>query len=153
MDALTVGQAAPPFTLPALDGSASVPDPDGRRLVLMFFQEAGTPACTTQVQSLAQEAELLGELDADALFVSTDSLERLQEFARGLAPGTRLASDAEGAVARAYGVYDEISRRARRAAFVVEADGTLGLALPWYNPLNSDQLAQIFTALGLDGGV
>lgn len=150
MDALTAGQQAPPFNLPELDGEAVVPDPAGRRLVLMFFQEAGTPTCTTQVQSLAQEGELLAELGAEAIFVSTDPLARLHAFARELPPGARLASDADGAVARAYGVYDESSRRARRAAFVVEPNGTIGLALPWYNPLNSEQIAQLFAALGLD---
>jgi len=148
--ALSAGQPAPPFRLPELDGQAVVPDPAGRRLVLMFFQEAGTPTCTTQVQSLAQEGELLTELGADAIFISTDPLARLQEFAGQLPPDARLASDADGAVARAYGVYDEESRRARRAAFVVEPDGTIGLALPWYNPLNSEQFAQLFAALGFD---
>ncbi len=150
MDALTAGQPAPAFQLPELDGEAVVPDPAGRRLVLMFFQEAGTPTCTTQVQSLAQEGELLTELGADAIFISTDPLARLQEFAGELPPDARLASDVDGAVARAYGVYDESSRRARRAAFVVEPDGTIGLALPWYNPLNSEQFAQLFAALGFD---
>ncbi|HEY7294785.1 MAG TPA: peroxiredoxin family protein [Dehalococcoidia bacterium] len=152
MQPLTAGQHAPPFTLPALDGSASVPDPAGRRLVVMFFQEAGTPTCTTQVLSLAQEAELLGELGAAALFISTDPLARLRDFAATLPAGVRLASDGDGAVAKRYGVYDESNRRAQRAAFVVEPQGTLGLALPWYNPLNSEQLAQIFAALGLEAG-
>jgi len=150
VDALTAGQPAPPFTLPALSGSAGVPDPGGRRQVLMFFQEAGTPTCTMQVRSLADEAALLGELGAAALFVSTDSLERLQAFAAELPAGVALVSDADAAVAKAYGVYDEVSRRARRAAFVVEPDGVISLALTWYNPLNSEQLAQIFAALGLD---
>lgn len=152
MDALTAGQPAPAFRLPELDGEAVVPDPAGRRLVLMFFQEAGTPTCTTQVQSLARESELLSDLNAEALFISTDPLARLQAFAEALPQDARLASDADGAVARAYGVYDESSRRARRAAFVIEADGTIGLALPWYNPLNSEQLAELFAALGLDAG-
>jgi len=148
-----VGAVAPHLTLNSAAGQVDVPHREGRPVLLVFFQEAGTPTCTTQVASVVQEEETIAELGAVAICVSTDPLEQQRAFAASLGT-TRivLASDPDGSAARAYGVYDEVARRARRAAFVVSGQGTVLLALPWYNPLNSDQLAQLFLQLGLGDG-
>ena len=153
LEPVTVGDLAPPFALPDLEGAhVRVPDRAGRALVLMFFQEAATPTCTTQIGSLARETPLLAELGAAAVCLSADPPERLRAFAAQLgSPALALVSDEDGAVARAYGVYDPATRRARRAAFVIGGDGRVRVAIPWYNPLNSDQLAQLFMQLGAGG--
>ncbi|HZU77171.1 MAG TPA: redoxin domain-containing protein [Dehalococcoidia bacterium] len=144
-----VGERIETFELAGLDGPVRVPDPQGRRTLLMFFQEAGTPTCSTQVQSVASEAPLLDELGAIAVCVSTDPPEALQRFRANLNGQVVLAQDEGGELARRFGVYDDVSRRAQRAAFVIDPDGTLLKAIPWYNPMHADQLASLFEALGL----
>ncbi|MSQ15519.1 MAG: redoxin domain-containing protein, partial [Dehalococcoidia bacterium] len=60
-----------------------------------------------------------------------------------------LASDEDLTVAKAYGVYDSESKRSRRAVFVIDHDGTVMHAMPYYNPVNLNQFQEVFTALGL----
>ena len=147
--AVETGDRAPKLTLNTARGDLRIPDPAGRPVLLMFFQEAGTPTCSTQVSALGAEQEMLDELGAVAVCVSTDPPERQRAFAESLGlSGVALASDTNGAAGRAYGVYDEHEKRANRAAFVVGSDGVIKLAIPWYNPANSSQFAAIFEALG-----
>ena len=147
------GDRVAPFELRCTRGIVTVPDPGGRKTVLMFFQEAGTPVCSAQVRALGDEHALLAELGAAAVCVSTDEPEQQDAFSATLGPGGPvLGSDPGGAIARRFGVYDEAARRANRAAFVIDHDGAVLLATPWYNPSNSRQFAAIFAALGLDDG-
>jgi len=149
-----VGERIAPFTLSTPEGEITIPDPGGRDVLLMFFVEAGTPLCTAQVSAIARDAESLTEANARVVAVSTDPPDRQQAFAETL--GLRevmLASDENGNVARRLGVYDETTRRARRAAFVIGGDGTVKVALPWYNPNNSEQYAALFAPfLGPEDG-
>lgn len=153
MEPLKVGDVAPAFALPDAAGDlVRVPDPAGHAVLLMFFQEAATPTCTTQIGSLAREAPLLHDLGAIAACLSADPPERLRAFAAQLGtPALAFISDEDGTVARAYGVYDPVSRRARRAAFAIGGDGHVMVAIPWYNPLNSAQLAELFLQLAAGG--
>ncbi len=146
------GSLAPPVTLVTNGGPVSIPDPGGKPVILMFFEEALTPACSNQVASLYSEAAIIEQLGAIAVCVSADPLERQLAFAGSLGiPPTALASDVEGNAARAYGVFDAASKRAHRSAFVAGGDGILKLAIPWYNPANSEQLLAVFSALGFGG--
>jgi mycoredoxin-dependent peroxiredoxin len=145
------GMLAPAVVLVSPAGPIAIPDPLGKSVVLMFYQEASTPACAAQITSLHAESALLDALGSMAVCVSTDDLERQASFADVLGvPRSLLAADCDGEAARAYGVYDESSGRSRRAAFVISGEGLIALAVPWYNPSNSGQLLAIFTALGLD---
>jgi peroxiredoxin Q/BCP len=118
-------------------------------LVLAFFQEASTPACEAEVRGFASDYDLVQELGARVLAVSTDPQDAQQRFAESVAAPFPVLTDPDGAAARAFDVYDESSRRARRAVFVIGEDGTVRLAIPWYNPQNSAQLEEVFAALGL----
>jgi peroxiredoxin len=140
-----VGDRIAPFTLATPEGEITIPDPSGRAVLLMFFIEAGTPLCAAQVGAIARDAELLTAANARVVAVSTDPPDRQRAFAEAL--GLRevtLATDEQGEVARRFGVYDETTRRARRAAFVIGGDGTVKVALPRYNPSNSEQYAALF---------
>jgi thioredoxin-dependent peroxiredoxin len=146
-----VGEHAPDFTLPGTRGLMSLEGALRQGpVVLAFYQEDGTPACQTQLAALRDDHDLLDELGARVLAISTDPLPSHEQFAASLTPPYPLLSDEDGSVARLYGVYDEESRRARRAVFVIDPDGTVQLAIPWYNPSNTSQYEQIFRALGLD---
>jgi peroxiredoxin Q/BCP len=148
-----VGERAPDFTLPGTAGAVSLSAVlrEGP-VVLSFYQEDGTPACQTQLAALRDDHDLLQELGARVLAVSTDPLPAHHEFAARLGQPFPLLSDEGGTVARRYGVYDAESRRARRAIFVIDQAGVVRLAIPWYNPANTAHYEQIFRALGLDAG-
>lgn len=150
MNAFEPGSLAPDFTLPGTDGQVRLYDVlrDGP-VVVTFYQEDATPACRQQLAALRDDGDLLQEAGARVLAISVDPLERHQAFQDELVAPFPLLSDADGSVARAWGVYDAEGRRARRAAFVVGSDGRIVLALPWYNPANAAQYEQIFRALGL----
>lgn len=152
MNAPEVGERAPMVTLDGPEGAVSLPDPAAEGpLALLFFQEASTPGCETQLRRFADDYDLLQELGARLVAISTDPADAQARFRDALAAPFPLLSDASGAAARAYGVYDEASGRANRAVFVIE-DGAVTLAIPWYSPQSSEQFQQVFAALGLEPG-
>jgi peroxiredoxin Q/BCP len=127
------GERAPDFTLPGTDGEVHLADAlAGGPVVVAFYQEDDTPACRTQLTAFRDDYDLLRELGARVLAISTDPLPSHQAFAERLAAPFPLLADESGEVARAYGVYDEDERRARRAVFVVGEDGAIRLSIPWY---------------------
>ena len=122
---------------------------DGPLLVL-FFSEANTPLCTTQLCAFRDDFEMLAELGADVVAVSTDSEAELARFREEHLLPFPLLSDADLSAAEAFGVADRVSKRAQRAAFVADRDGVVQLAIPFYQPTNFEHYQQIFEALGLD---
>lgn len=152
MNDLVIGDPAPNFDLPGTTGTVQLSQSlSNGPVVLAFYQEDGTPTCQAQLCAFRDEQELLHELGARVLAISTDTVGAHRAFAGEQGLPFPLLSDVDGSVARAYGVWDAESRRARRAVFVVGADGSVLLALPWYNPANTSQYEQIFRALGLEG--
>ncbi|MFN8558740.1 MAG: peroxiredoxin [Dehalococcoidia bacterium] len=147
-----VGDQAPDFALQGTDGAVrlSAALTDGP-VVLAFYQEDDTPGCRTQLTAFRDDYDLVRDLGARVLAVSTDTLDSHRVFADRLGPPFPLLADSDGAVARLYGVYDEAERRARRAVFVIGTDGTVRLSIPWYTPGNPSQFEQVFRALGLEG--
>jgi peroxiredoxin Q/BCP len=150
---MNTGDRIPDVTLEGPDGMLRLSDAlrDGP-LVLAFFQEANTPTCDAEVRGFVSEYDLVQELGGRVLAVSTDPQETQQRFAESVSAPFPVLTDPDGAAARAFDVYDETSHRARRAVFVIGDDGTVRLAIPWYNPQNSAQFQEVFAALGLEPG-
>jgi peroxiredoxin len=147
------GERAPDFTLEGPTGPVTLTDLLGAApLILLFFQEANTPACDTQLRAFVNEQELIGELGARVMAVSTDPADAQRRFAGTLGAPFPILTDTDGGAARAYGVLDEASGRAQRAVFVISPDGVVMHAQPWYNPANSSQFEEVFAALGLEPG-
>lgn len=151
MTAPTVGDRAPQITLALADGPAALHEllRDGP-LALLFFTEANTPTCDAQVRAFATEYDLIRDLGARVVAISTDTAADQARFAQTLAAPFPIVSDPTGEAARAFGVFDDHSRRSARAVFVIDADGIVRSAQPWYNPANSAQLSEVFGALGLE---
>lgn len=119
-------------------------------LLILFFAEANTPLCTAQLCAFRDDEEMIGELGSSVIAISSDppwELERFNDEHRFPFP---LLSDPALEAASAFGVVDESGKRAQRAAFVVDAKGTIQLAIPFYQPNNLDDYQEIFVALGLD---
>lgn len=144
------GSAAPDFTVETDRGRMSLSGLlEKGKLVLAFYYEDLTPTCSTQVTSLKEGHEMFADLGANVLAVSTDSLESHRMFGERLGGVPfPLGSDPDLGLARAYGVVDDSGKRSRRAVFVIDADGTVLLAIPHYNPANLSQYEEVFAALG-----
>ena len=146
------GDPAPRFTLPTTEGEVSLDDLTAQgKVVLAFYAEDDTPLCTTQVSMLKDDYHTVRELGASVLAVSADSLDSHRQFAERLGGlPFPLASDEDLTVARLYNVVDEEAKRSGRAAFVVDEEGVITHAEPWFQPGNPAQFEAIFRALGLE---
>lgn len=146
------GDRAPDFRLPStageIVGSALWHD---AKLVLAFYTEDGTPACQTQVQTLAEDLPMFEELGARLVAISADPLDSHVRFAERLGSMPYpLASDPDLSVARAYGVADDEQKRSRRAVFVIDRGGTVVHANPWFSASSPEQRLAILQALGAE---
>jgi thioredoxin-dependent peroxiredoxin len=151
MPELHEGDLAPEFALTGTDGEVRLSTllREGP-VVVTFYQEDDTPTCRSQLAAFRDDYEVVQELGATLVAISVDSLDAHARFAETLDAPFPLLADDGGDVARAYGVYDETSRRSNRAIFVVGQDGSIARAIPWYNPANPSQYEQVFQALGVD---
>lgn len=151
-DAIRTGDAAPAFSLPSTAGNVSLAGllSGGRRLVLAFYVEDGTPSCESEIAMLRDCYDTLRESNAAVLAVSADDLNTHRAFAARLGGlPFALASDTSLECARTYGVVNEDDpRRSRRALFVIDGDGRVLLAFPHFQPANISQVEAIFQTLG-----
>lgn len=134
----TVGTRAPDFSLPATRGSlgsrraAALSDYRDRWLVLMFYPRDFSLVCPTELTAVsARMAEFRGR-DCDVLGVSTDSLDTHEQWiglprSQGGLGGLDfpLASDEDGSVCTAYGVYVPRQHLALRGLFIIDPNGVL----------------------------
>jgi peroxiredoxin Q/BCP len=145
--------SAPGFTLPSTHGDLRLADllRDGPLLLAFYFEDA-TPTCSTEVAALKDAYDALRELGASVVAVSADSIESHRAFAERLGGlPFPLASDADLAVAHAYGVLAEDDpRRSRRALFVIDRDATITYAANPFSPNNLSQFEAALGALGLE---
>ena len=119
-------------------------------LLILFYSEANTPLCTQQLCAFRDDYEMVRELKADAIAISSDSADEHNRFSAEHYFPFLLLSDPDLDAASAFGVADMATKRSQRAAFVVDPDGTIQLAIPFYQPNNLGHYQQVFEALGLD---
>jgi peroxiredoxin len=149
----SAGDRAPGFSLASTNGDVRLTDLlRGGRVLLAFYFEDGTPACSAQLASLKDAHEALAAAGTQVVAVSADGLESHQAFAErcGGFPYV-LASDSDLTVARAYGVVAEDDpRRSRRALFVIERDGVISYAANPYSPNSLAQFEEALRAAGVE---
>ncbi len=122
----------------------------GGPLLILFYTEANTPLCTQQLCAFRDDEEMINELDATVIAISSDPPWELEPFNDEHRFPFPLLSDPALEAAGEFGVVDDSAKRAQRAAFVADSDGTIQLAIPFYQPNNLDHYQDIFAALGLD---
>ena len=121
-----VGAAAPAFRLQDQKGDwHTLKGEHGKWLVLYFYPKDFTPGCTTEVCAYRDDIVALRKAGADVLGVSLDDVKSHAQFAAKYHVPFRLLSDADGSIARAYGVYAERGplRYARRETFLIDPQG------------------------------
>jgi peroxiredoxin len=102
-------------------------DVRGRRVILVFYPADWEPVSWEQLTLYQDHLAEFGRLDAMLLAVSTDHLWCHSAFAwaAGIAYPLLADSHPQGAVSRAYGVYDEQAGSSSRALFVLDEHGTI----------------------------
>jgi peroxiredoxin len=122
------GSPAPDFTLPDQDGNTvSLEDLRGKRTVLAFYPLDFSPVCTDQLNVYN---EVLPELEAEGVRlygVSVDSAYAHNAFQQQLGIRIPLLADfhPKGALAAAYGFYDEKWGSSARALVLIGPDLTV----------------------------
>ena len=119
-------------------------------LLILFFTEANTPLCTQQLCAFRDDFEMISELRASTVAISSDPVDEQRRFVDEQHLPFPLLSDENLDAANAFGIADPSSKRAQRAAFVADSEGVIQLAIPFYQPNNLDHYQDIFAALGLD---
>lgn len=146
------GDPLPRITLAGPDGPVdlgALADRGGPLLVL-FYQEDATPACTAQLCAFRDDFELIEELGARVVAISADDAASHRRFAGANGFPFPLCSDPDLSAATVFGAAGDDGKRARRAAFVA-VDGVVVLAIPFYQPSHLDHYASVFAALGAEG--
>lgn len=126
---LEPGDDAPEFALRDQHGQEQTLDSRrGRRNVLLvFYPFAFTGVCTGELRELAAQAAQWDALETDVIAVSCDPIPSLRAFSDQENFSFPVVSDfwPHGAVATAYGAFDETLGVAGRATYVIDRAGTI----------------------------
>jgi len=129
---LAEGDPVPDVSLIGMDGAAVSPaDFRGQKLVLYFYPKDDTSGCTREAQDFTALAGAFEKAGTWILGVSKDGPERHAKFAAKYGLKVKLATDPDGSVCEAFGVWGEKSLYGRkymgidRATFLIDRDGTI----------------------------
>lgn len=132
MAELTIGAAAPAFTLPADSGrDISLSDYKGKKVILYFYPKDNTSGCTVEAKAFRDHLADFTALGYVVLGVSRDSVRKHCNFRDKNELNFPLLSDADETVCNAYGVMKEKSMYGRkymgieRSTFVIDEAGNL----------------------------
>lgn len=126
------GDPAPKFDLPTAGGGrVKLADLRGKRVVLYFYPKDDTPACTQEALNFTEKSADFADANTVVVGVSRDPVSRHDKFAAKYGLGLTLASDEDGAVCEAYGVWVEKRMYGRtfmgveRATFLIDESGRI----------------------------
>ncbi len=162
-----VGQPAPSFSVACTwaggrrTEQATLVDYAGSWLMLLFYPRDFTFVCPAELVAFSARFADLRRRGCRVLAVSSDALDIHREWLSlpraegGLGPlRYPLASDPDGAMARAYGVWDAERALATRGLFLIDPDGVLQYAVVHNLGVgrNPDEVLRVLDALR-EGGL
>ena len=127
-----IGDKAPDFTLPT-DGGGSVnlSKLRGKKVVLYFYPKDDTSGCTAEACSFRDTFPNFRRIEATVIGISKDSVASHDKFKKKYELPFTLASDTDGKVCGAYGVWIEKSMYGRkymgidRSTFLIDKGGVV----------------------------
>jgi peroxiredoxin Q/BCP len=127
MSALSIGDQAPGFTLPALRGGAvTLSDFIGKKnVVLFFYPKDMTPGCTVEACTFRDAYEDFVAAGAEVIGISADSVEKHAQFAAKHQLPMQLCTDADGQVRARYGVKATLGMLPGRETFIIDKTGVV----------------------------
>jgi thioredoxin-dependent peroxiredoxin len=135
--ALKVGDKAPSFKLKNQDSKTiSLSDFKGKPVVLYFYPKDDTPGCTKEACNFRDEFPKFGNLKAEIIGMSADSVESHKKFAQKYKLPFNLLSDEGKEVIEKYGVWQEKSMYGKkymgivRTTFIIDSSGKISNVFP-----------------------
>jgi peroxiredoxin Q/BCP len=125
MAKLDVGDEAPDFTLEGTEGTFTLSEHRGEKVVLLFYPGDDTTVCTKQFCSYRDSQSEMENLDATFVGISVQGMDSKEAFKTKYGLTTPLLADEGGKVADAYGVYAKRLNMAKRTVFIVDEKGTI----------------------------
>ncbi|HYJ59646.1 MAG TPA: thioredoxin-dependent thiol peroxidase [Methyloceanibacter sp.] len=127
-----VGDKAPDFTLPADGGgTVSLKALKGKPVVLYFYPKDDTSGCTAEACAFRDALPDFSKVKAQIVGISRDSVASHDKFKKKYGLTFPLASDEDGKVCQAYGVWAEKSMYGRkymgieRTTFLIDGKGVV----------------------------
>lgn len=132
-----VGKKAPKFNLPTNGGGdVALTDFTGKHLVLYFYPKDDTPGCTKEAIAFSEHISAFKKAGAEIVGVSKDTVAKHDKFIAKHDLAVTLASDEDGKVCEAYGVWVEKNMYGKkymgiqRATFLIGPDGKIEKVWP-----------------------
>lgn len=127
MSKIKVGDKAPEFELRSQDGElVRLADLLERgSVVVYFYPKDGTPGCTAEAGAFRDSYAKFGELGAEVVGVSSDSVDSHRGFAAQCSLPFKILSDADGKVRKSYGVSSTMGLIPGRVTYVIDKEGTV----------------------------
>jgi len=125
MARVSVGDRAPDFSLRSQDGEVVKLNELLRRggVVVWFYPKDRTPGCTAEAGAFRDSYAKFGELGAEVVGISSDSVESHSGFADECDLPFRILSDEDGEVRRSYGVSSSMGLIPGRVTYVIDKGG------------------------------
>jgi len=120
-----VGDRAPEFELPSQDGviirlrELLTKGP----VVIYFYPKDNTPGCTAEAGAFRDSFSKFGELGAEVVGISSDSVDSHKGFANKCNLPFRILSDAGGRARKSYGVPSSMGLLPGRVTYVIDKQG------------------------------
>ena len=147
-----VGSKAPDFTLTSDEGKpVTLSQNLDSNVVLVFFPAAFSSVCTKELCTFRDQMPRLNAANAKVFGISVDTFFALKAFREQHQLTFPLLSDFNKEVIEQYGVYnpDMIGLKgiSRRAAFVIDKEGTVRHAEVLMDARNEPNYDQVFSTL------
>ena len=124
-----IGQPAPPFSVPDQDGNpVALEDFKGDKAVaLVFYPFTFTGVCEGELCRIRDDYAQFEEAGVQVLAISCNAKHAQKRWADEMGYTFPVLSDfwPHGAVAQAYGVFNEALGCANRATFLIDEEGTI----------------------------
>jgi len=152
MVTLREGDKAPDFSGKDQNGKTiSLQDYKGKKFVLYFYSEAGTPTCTLETCNLRDNFSKLKKEGLQILGISPDTEKAQKKFEEKYKIPFPLIADTDHKVAEAFGVWDMKKLFGReymgilRTTFVIDEKGIIQKI--FLKPKNKAHAAEILEAI------
>ena len=132
--AITIGQASPDFKLFNSDKKEiSLSDYKGKNLLILFFPQAFTGTCTTELCTMRDNITTYSSLNTEIVGISVDSLFTLGAYKKDQNLNFDLLSDFNKNVCKEYDSYLQdfafgMIGVSKRSAFIVDKNGIIQYA-------------------------
>ena len=145
---VTVGDAAPDFTLPDQDGQAwTLSEHRGSPVVLYFYPADNTSGCTAQACDVRDHWRAFEKREVAVAGISPDDVASHEQFAASHELPHTLLADPERTVLETYGAWGEKTRGGQtrmgviRSSVVIDADGRVAAVFETIDPSAQSTLA------------